>query len=256
VNFLPVPRGFYRIGTTREGVRDCVRQWKHRLINPCYDETSFQEWIEKEFPNHSVPCGPFELQQTLVSNADAKSFLLDHAQAAVPESVRIGDPEDHPVWGVSLEWAQSFADWLSRCDLQYRYRLPSETEWEVAARGDDFRQYPYGEEFNPHAANTIEGGRNGTTPIYAYERTCGPFGHCDLAGNIEEWVSTKYYIYPEGRLIADDLYQRLGQNYSILRGGSFACGGDLSRAARRHGPFPDPTFRYTGFRLIREKKSL
>jgi formylglycine-generating enzyme required for sulfatase activity len=76
----------------------------------------------------------------------------------------------------------------------------------------------------------------------------------DLAGNIEEWVSTGYYVYPGGRLIEDDLFNRLGDGYAILRGGNFLCGGDLSRAARRHGPFPDPLFRYTGFRLVRELK--
>jgi hypothetical protein len=58
-----------------------------------------------------------------------------------------------------------------------------------------------------------------------------------------------YAPYPGGMFIRDDLSEVWGGRYRILRGGSFARGGDLARCARRHGPFPSPVFRYTGFRI-------
>lgn len=249
--FLPVPKGRYRIGTTFEGVQSCVAEWRNRLINPCYQEDAFRDWIRKEFPDHSVESEAFELMRTPVTNGEVQNFV-DQTNAAIPESITLKLPEDHPVWGVSREWALSFAAWMSEQDEMYFYRLPTETEWEIAARGHDFREYPYGSIFNPGRANTRESGLGQTTPVERYSTSPGPFGHLDLAGNVEEWVDSHYTVYQGGDVIQDDLFERFGMNYFILRGGSFACGGDLSRGARRHGPFPDPLFRFTGFRLVRE----
>jgi len=250
VRFLPVPGGEYRVGTTLEGIDACVREWSGRLISPNYTAETFREWIYKEFPDHRVQVSGFELGETLVSNSDVEEFIREEGMP-VPESLRDGGRRD-PVWGVSLEWAQRYVQWLTRSNSQFVFRLPTETEWEVAARGSDFREYPYGGEFNPRSANTVESKIGRPTPIDFFAHAPGPFGHLDLAGNVEEWVSTPYRVYPNGRVVEDDLFQRFGLDYSILRGGSFICGGDLSRAARRHGPFPDPKFRFTGFRLVRE----
>lgn len=63
-------------------------------------------------------------------------------------------------------------------------------------------------------------------------------------------ASGNYEPYTGGEFIADDLTEKCGSAYPILRGGSFARGGDLSRCARRHGPYPSPEFRFTGFRLV------
>jgi formylglycine-generating enzyme required for sulfatase activity len=73
-----------------------------------------------------------------------------------------------------------------------------------------------------------------------------------MAGNVEEWTSTDYHPYPNGSFVADDLAYGSRDGYKILRGGSFARSGDLARCARRHGPHPDPVFRYRGFRLVQE----
>ncbi len=253
MTFLTVPQGQYKIGTTLEGVRNCVKLWQSRLINPCYGTKEFEQWIAKEFPAHVIESVDFELQETLVSNADVRAYIADTG-AEVPESIAIDAPEDHPVWGVSIDWAKNYALWMSEKDSSSIYRLPTESEWEIAARGSDFREYPYGHHFNSQCANTIESGFGSTTAVDFFSSTPGPFGHLDLAGNVEEWVDSQYCVYAGGVTIEDDLYQRFGMNYFILRGGSFACGGDLSRSARRHGPFPDPLFRFTGFRLVRERK--
>lgn len=253
MKFLTVPSGRFRIGSDTEEIEECVRQWKSKLISPDYDENGFRAWVMKEFPAHQIQMKSFELSQTLVTNQQAE-FFIEETGLSKPESLSQCYPGDHPVWGGSLEWATRFAEWMSNSDRFYSYRLPTEMEWEVAARGTDSRQYPYGNTFDPLAANTIESGIGTTTPVEQYRDTSGPYGHYDLAGNVEEWVSTKYVVYSGGVLIEDDLFERFGTDYFILRGGSFCCGGDLSRAARRHGPFPLPQFRFTGFRLVREPK--
>lgn len=249
--FLQVPKGKYIIGSTLEQVRKCAREWRNRLINPNYTETEFFKWIYKEFPQYQIEVNAFELSQTLVTNMEAMEFV-EATNSSIPES--LSEPINHPVWGVSRKWAEEYCGWLGSKDPLYNYRLPTEAEWEIAARGGDEREYSYGNKFDPSSANTIESGIGKTTPVDYYRQSPGPYGHFDLAGNVEEWVASNYYVYPQGIPIVDDLYERLGPNYPILRGGSFCCGGDLSRSARRHGPFPDPKFRYTGFRLVRFNK--
>lgn len=253
LEFLKVPAGRYVLGTTQEGVDQCVQTWRSRLVNSDYSENQFRSWVEKEFPQFPVESKEFFLSKTLVSNQDVQEFI--HTTGAQkPLSYLEQELINHPCWGVSLEWAQTYAQWLSLKDINASYRLPTEVEWEIAARGPDAREYPYGEKFDAKMANTFESGRDSTSAVDAYAHAPGPFGHLDLAGNVEEWVSSPYYVYPGGHEVKDDLYERLGPTYALLRGGSFMCGGDLSRGARRHGPFPDPRFRYTGFRIIREAK--
>ena len=72
----------------------------------------------------------------------------------------------------------------------------------------------------------------------------------DLGGNVEEWTAGAYRPYPGGVPVNDELMQILGPAYAVLRGGSFALGGDLARTRRRHGPHPGRPFRVTGFRMV------
>ena len=159
-----------------------------------------------------------------------------------------GFPDDHPVWGVTIEDVKLFINYLSN-ETGIPVRLPSEAEWEYAARGPSRLEYPYGNVFSPSSANTIESGIRTTTPVYRYECSPSPFGLVDMAGNVEEWVSDCYSPYPGGFLVKDNLVEALGNSYHVLRGGFFLGGGDLSRCARRHGPFPSEEYQYTGFRL-------
>lgn len=70
------------------------------------------------------------------------------------------------------------------------------------------------------------------------------------AGNVEEWTASAYRPYPGGRAIEDDFFDAYGLGYAVVRGGSFALGGDVSRCARRHGQLPAPAYhRYVGLRL-------
>jgi formylglycine-generating enzyme required for sulfatase activity len=248
VEFVTVPPGMLQMGSRAEDVEACVRFWGTRLVDPTYTRAEFRRWIMKEVPRHQVKMAGFQMSRFPITN---RQFLLfaESTGARWPESLQIGEPDDHPVWGVCFSDAGQFAIWLSK-RLGMRCRLPTEAEWEYAARGSTTREHPFGDEFDPQRCNTAESGIGSTTPVDRYESSASVFGICDLAGNVEEWTSSFYAPYPGGTFIADDLSRRLGAQYRVLRGGSFALGGDLARCARRHGPYPAPCFRFRGFRVI------
>ena len=223
-----------------------MQEWAHRLADPAYERDTFREWLMKEVPRHEVRFAPFAIGRYPVTNGAYRRYLDACPDGAPePESIALGEPADHPVWGVAYEDAERYAASID-C------RLPSEAEWEHAARGPAGNRYPFGDTFDARCCNTLEGAVGATTPVDRHADHASGFGVCDMAGNVEEWTSSRYAPYPGGRFVADDLTTHGGRDYRILRGGSFARSGDLARCARRHGPHPDPPFRHRGLRLARD----
>jgi formylglycine-generating enzyme required for sulfatase activity len=153
---------------------------------------------------------------------------------------------NHPVWTVPPEAADAYAQWLSQRTGR-SFRLPSESEWEYAATGGDSREFPWGDEFRPDLANTIEQGPLSTTPVGIYPLGRSPFGCDDMAGNVEEYVADEYRPYPGGANVDDELSSEAAV-YRIARGGSYTRYGDLARCRRRHGWYDKPIYPM-GFRL-------
>lgn len=247
---VEIPAGRVLLGSTPGEVDRCVEMWSDRLVDPGYAD-SFRHWIEKETPAHTVTVEPFRLARFPVTNAQFRPFADDTgARAESLDAAGDASSADHPVWGLDRATALSYIDWLRSRQPHDDLRLPSEAEWEWAARGPERLEYPFGNDFDPARCNTIEGGPGTTTPVGTYPGGVSPFGVWDMAGNVEEYTADDYAPYPGGSLTVDDLYRDLGPNYPILRGGSCALGGDLARGARRHGPYRGgPAFGFTGFRL-------
>lgn len=254
MEFLRIPSGSYRIGSDRDDITRAVGFWRSRLLED-FTWDQFESWLKKEWPAFQCRVETFEMSRTLVTNEQYRSFIEATGRTPVESQTVSWATDRHPAWGMTLEEARAFCDWLSDFDADFFYRLPREVEWEVAARGPQSLEFPYGNDFDKDKANTIESGIDQTTPVDAYAHAPGPFGHLDLAGNVEEWVNDPYWVYPGGELVKDDLFEVFGMDYFILRGGSFRRGGDLSRGARRHGAYPKPDYRFTGFRVVRERKN-
>lgn len=242
-----IPSSTFQQGSTMEEVNHCVHEWAEQLVDKAFLKESFRQWILKEYPAHTVRLNSFYLNKYLITNEDFRDFVLQ-TNHKIPESIALNKPLNHPVWGIDLSDIKSFLDWLN-ADSKIPFRLASESEWEYAAKGNALNEYPFGNHFTSIGCNTLEAAIHDTTPIDFYNEYPSPFGIFDMAGNVEEWTSSTYEPYPNGLLITDDLLEKLGSKYPILRGGSFHRGGDLARCNRRHGPFPSSDYKYIGFRV-------
>jgi len=156
---------------------------------------------------------------------------------------------DHPVVGVTWWEALAYARWAG-------VRLPTEAQWEKAARGTDGRAYPWGDAWDPARANTEESGIGQTTLVTRYAETgASPYGVVDMAGNVWEWCSTRWWD-EQGKAYSavykpDDGREELrgGDDvWRVLRGGSWRDGKEWARCAARYRIDPRYRFNYRGLR--------
>jgi formylglycine-generating enzyme required for sulfatase activity len=138
---------------------------------------------------NSVHTEAFYIDRYPVTNEDYRAFVEATGHDAPAHWRRGAWPEgkaDHPVVQVNWESAQAYAQWAGK-------RLPSESEWEKAARGTDGREWPWGNTFSSSNCNTSESGILDTTPVGAYSpQGDSPYGAGDMAGNVWEWIGGKY----------------------------------------------------------------
>ncbi len=210
-----------------------------------------------EFPmgegedQHSVFVPTFFIANYPVTNRDYQIFVQSTDRPA-PRHWLDGYPKalgDHPVVNISWWDALAYCAWLRSSEGQ-PYRLPTEAEWEKAARGVDGRAYPWGEVFDPHRCNSWEAGIGWTSPVDRFPGGASPYGVLDLIGNVWEWCSSLYADYP---YCAEDGREDLeGEGWRVLRGGSWFDHEWGVRAPRRLSGHPDHVSHNTGFRVVRE----
>lgn len=177
--------------------------------------------LPDEGPQHKVMLPAFHIDLYEVTNLQYKKFN-DAVQRRSPRHWRNRTfPEgkaDHPVVYVSWEDAGAYCRWAGK-------RLPTDQEWEKAARGADGRMFPWGEEFDTARANTSlrwqETGQSGdTTPVGTFEMGRSPYGLYDVSGNVWEWTDSWYKPYPDNQTPSESY----GERYKTLKGGSwFDC---------------------------------
>jgi formylglycine-generating enzyme required for sulfatase activity len=154
-----------------------------------------------------------------------------------------------PVVGVCWYEARAYCAWVS-AQSGSTITLPTEAQWEAAARGRKGRQYASGNDFDATRCNTFETHVRSTTPIGVFPRGDTPHGLADMTGNVWDWTSSAYQPYPyivgDGREDAtrDDVRR-------VVRGGSWRDPRDLARASFRRDSRPDLRFNFVGFRVVR-----
>jgi formylglycine-generating enzyme required for sulfatase activity len=161
-----------------------------------------------ERPAHPVTLAEFEIDRLPVRNSEFARFLKQHGAVARDgrryfdwddRDARIGRDaegwrahagyEDHPVVEVTWLGAQTYCRWLGK-------RLPTEAEWEKAARGTEGRRYPWGNTAPARRHAQFARGYNETAPAGTHPAGASPYGALDMAGNVWQWVSSVYRPYP------------------------------------------------------------
>ena len=233
-----------------------------------------QKKLEREVPQHKVTLDEYAIARYPVTNAEFDRFIQDGGyddpdywtdtgwkqkesegwtQPRYWEDEKWNDPSQ-PVVGVSWYEALAYCRWLSARSGR-EYLLPSEAQWEKAARGTDGRRYPWGDDWHPDRCNNKESGPGRTTPVGQYPEGDSLSGVGEMVGQVWEWCSSKYAPY---RYKPDDGREELaGDDTRILRGGSWY---DSSPAGRcrcgyRFRLNPWNWFNLGGFRCVRTLSS-
>lgn len=176
---------------------------------------SNERW-DDEAPEHISKTDAFYIDLNEVTNADYKNFV-DATQRTPPFHWPNGNlpkgRENHPVVYVSWFDAKDFCSWAGK-------RLPTEQEWEKAARGEEGLIYPWGNEWSLDKSNNPYKHSTGTEPVGSYPAGRSPYGLYDISGNVWEWVDSYYLPHP-GNPVTRAEY---GNDKRVLKGGSwFDC---------------------------------
>ena len=209
-------------------------------------------------PVHEVRLSAFRISRYPVTNAQFADFVRE-TEATAPQHWPDGevpaDLSDHPVTYVSWHEAQKFCGWLTeRVGAENAgadggaAHLPTEAQWEFAARGVEGREYPWGDEPpTPERANYQESAIEDTTPVHRHPRGATPEGVYDLAGNVRQWCLDWFGPYGDGSR-EDPTGPEEGRE-RVLRGGSYLDAPGTLRGAYRFNVAPDSRFGFVGFHV-------
>jgi formylglycine-generating enzyme required for sulfatase activity len=192
-----------------------------------------------ELPVREVLIRTFWMDQVEVTNG-MYNLCVQSGDCRPPMQLRsdnreeyFGNPDfqDYPVVYVTWSDANAYCQWAGR-------RLPTEAEWERAARGDDKRNYPWGDEppneYNSNSQNFV----SDTSRVGSYAEGASPFGILDMGGNVWEWVADRYRPDYYGRSPAENpagpAEDEVFNSMRVIRGGSFQDDGNFLRLANRN----------------------
>jgi formylglycine-generating enzyme required for sulfatase activity len=220
-----------------------------------------EDVLANETPQHEVNLQAYRIGLYPVTNEQYAEFIKQTKHPPPKKTGWFGktppqNKHEHPVVRVSWYDAWIYCRWLSE-QTGRTYRLPTEAEWEKAARGDDGRLYPWGNAWAPGCCN---GANTETTPVTAFPTGQSPYGCHDMLGNVWEWTSTLWGVdwqesdfpYPYQ---PDDGREEMTTDvtvHRVFRGGGFADEISQLGCSARRWYAPDHAGRACGFRVVLE----
>lgn len=236
--------------------------------------------MREAMPQHRQEVGAFAIARYPVTNGEYGEFIVAGGYETEAywtgmgwkwQRGRLGEKAEpyfwheprlngarYPVVGVSWYEAVAFCNWMSARD-HATYRLPTEREWEYAARGADrARNFPWGDTFERGRANTAEAGFGGTTPVTHFPAGISPFGVWDMAGNVFEWTLSKWgsswkelqFVYPYRP--ESGCEDAEGSGARVMRGGSWFNSSQEALCAHRARYLAGSRGSSIGFRVVRK----
>jgi serine/threonine protein kinase/formylglycine-generating enzyme required for sulfatase activity len=197
---------------------------------------------ENEKPRRKLQTKGYFIEKYEVSNREYRDFCAETGHPYPPHMAKgliATGKEDHPVTQVDYADALAFCKWRSKRSERFLFRLPTEVEWEKAARGADGLHWPWGNDFDLSCCNI---GGLGTKPVTSYEKGASPYGAYNMAGNVEEWTASDYRESPE---TAPDATRK------VVKGGSYySSAANELRGAFRYRADPKEKLPYRGFRCV------
>ena len=237
---IDIPAGPFTMGSTQEEIAGLIERFEQN-----------KEWWEKEGDQHEVTLPEFLMSKYPVTNQQYAHFVEATGHRAPRHWSGTKPPRTlltHPVVYVSWHDAVAYCAWLTG-EKGAVYRLPTEAEWEKAARGaDDARTYPWGSTFDANRCNMYDTGIGTTSPVGIFKVGASPYGCLDMVGNVWEWTQSLYQGYPyepdDGR---EDL---AGAEPRTLRGGAWDDFDGVVRCAVRSDGSPTYGDVDVGFRVM------
>ncbi len=223
------------------------------------DETD-KEAEKGEKPLHRLSLPEYQIARVPITNAQYLLYV-QATGAKSPQHWRDGQPPkdkaSHPVVYVSWHDARAYCEWLSKVTGKL-IRLPTEAEWEKAARGDkDKRIYPWGDVFDSSKCNTSDLGLRDTSPVGVFPEGASPYGCLDMGGNVWEWTQSLWdkgpekpeFKYPYNSKDGREDLKAPDSVYRVLRGGSFVDEARFARCACRSWGYPGSGNGFYGCRV-------
>jgi formylglycine-generating enzyme required for sulfatase activity len=252
---VTIPAGKFLMGTSDSELKEIAKLDKDK---------QYQDWIKREVPQHEVTLPAYAIGRYPVTNAEFKRFIDDGGYTTQDYWTEAGwkqkesetwtkprywgdaqwnDPSQ-PVVGVSWYEAVAYCNWLGK-KTGKPYRLPTEAEWEYAARGKEGSRYPWNNQWDKTKCNNKENGADRTTPVGQFSpQGDSSFGVGDMVGQVWEWCSTKFAGYPYKT--DDGREENAGDDARILRGGSWYDNPPSAYCRCGYRGWNDPRLGYNG----------
>lgn len=215
------------------------------------DPEQDKEAFDNEKPQQRLYLEEYWIGKHTITNAQYRAYVVDSGQPAPDHWLAGGQipryKEDHPVTFVCWDDALNFCDWATKV-TGVHLRLPSEAEWEKAARGVDGRIWPWGNQHPDRNRCNFWMRLGDTCSVGRFSpQSDSPYGCTDMAGNVWELTSTLFKAYPYNP--DDGREDPVSREWRVVRGGAFDIGFEMIRCAYRGGGYPHLRGPIAGFRV-------